>query len=128
MTLIHPRLTVLLAEDDENDVLLIRRALEKLSVVGRLITVCDGEQVLAYFKAADIYADRQRFPAPDLLLLDHRMPRVSGLDVLFWLRTQSPFKRLPVLVLSVDLTPPETAILETLNAIYCLKSASHTEL
>jgi len=128
MTAIHPRLTVLLAEDDENDIVLIRRILEKLGLLSQLLTVADGEQALTYFRALSIQGDRNRYPWPELVLLDHRMPRVSGLDVLFWLRTQALFKHLPVLILSGGLNPQERSILQRLNALHCHKSCSPGEL
>ncbi len=121
-------LTVLLAEDDDNDVILIRRAFERLGLIRRLVAVADGEQIIPYLRAEGKYADRQSFPFPDLLLLDHRMPRLSGLDVLYWLRTEPRFERLPVLVLSNGLTPDESDLVKQLNAATTLKTVEFADL
>jgi CheY-like chemotaxis protein len=128
MTAIHPRLVVLLADDDENDVLFIGRALERLGVLDRLLTVADGEEVITYFRGLDAYSDRQKYPIPDLLILDHRMPKVSGLDVLFWVRTQKLFERLPILVFTTGLPADQLRILQTLRAVFCAKTGSFPDL
>src|SRR4051794_38719486 len=118
MRSICPRLIVLLAEDDENDILFVRRALEKLGLVERLITVRDGAQVLAYFRALESGAIDPDHPAPDLLILDQNMPQVSGLDLLFWLRTQKRFESLPAMVLTTGLPPDRYKMLRRLGAVF----------
>jgi len=90
---------VLAADDSADDYLLIEqgfRNMERIRLVGR---VDDGAEVIAYLKGEGIYAARQKFPFPDLLLLDLKMPGIDGLDVLRWLQTQS-FPELVVIVLS----------------------------
>lgn len=98
--------TILLVEDDSNDVLLIRRAFRKSDVVNPIQVVGDGEEAIAYLSGRGPYADRERYPLPVLLLLDLKLPRKSGFEVLEWLRQQPGLKRLPVAVLtSSDETP-----------------------
>src|SRR5436189_6194541 len=92
---------ILLAEDDPNDVLLVQRALQRNHVANPLQVVRDGEEALAYLSGAGTFADRERYPLPVLLLMDLKMPRKSGLEVLEWLRQQTGgLRRLPVVVLT----------------------------
>jgi len=92
--------TILLAEDDPNDTLLIKRAFQKAALGEVLRTVTDGEQAIDYLRGLKEYADRVRFPLPFLLLLDLKMPATDGFEVLQWVRAQPQFKRLLVVVLT----------------------------
>jgi CheY-like chemotaxis protein len=91
---------VLLAEDNENDVLMFRRASRNAKFTNPVYVVNDGEEVIAYLKGEGKYADRRRHPLPRLLLLDIKMPRKNGFDVLEWVRTQPQFVDLEIVVLS----------------------------
>lgn len=81
---------VLIADDYEADRFflkeMIRRHAPLLEVVGE---VQDGDEVVAYLWGYGIYADRQKYPLPDLLIMDLRMPRMTGIQVLEWLKTQN---------------------------------------
>ena len=91
---------VLLVEDDPNDILLTRRAFRKAELPEPIAIVEDGEQAVAYLSATGQFADRRAHPLPDLVLLDLKLPRMSGLEVLTWLRKQPKLQRLPVIVLT----------------------------
>jgi len=105
---VNPReYVVLLADDDPNDVLLIQRAFQKTHLANPLQVVNDGEEAVAYLSGQLRYADRQRHPLPVLLLLDLKMPRKSGFEVLAWVREQPGLKRLPVVVLSSSNQNPD---------------------
>ena len=99
--------TILLAEDDANDALLIGRAFRKANVVNPIEVVGDGEVAIAYLAGHGPYADRERYPLPALMLLDLKMPRKSGLEVLRWLREQSSLRHLPVVVLTSSREPAD---------------------
>lgn len=92
--------TLLLVEDDPNDVMLFRRAKDKSKLANPLQVVEDGDAALAYLSGQGIYADRNLYPFPALMLLDLKLPRKSGLEVLEWLRQQLGINRLPVVVLT----------------------------
>jgi CheY-like chemotaxis protein len=92
--------TILLVEDDENDVMLTERAFAQAGFVNPLHVVSDGEQAIAYLGGDGRYADRQRHPLPILVLLDLKLPRVSGFEVLAWLRAAPDIRRMPVIVLT----------------------------
>jgi CheY-like chemotaxis protein len=93
----HP---VLLAENDENDILLFRRAFRLVGLKHPLLVVENGEEVLQYLAGQGPFSDRQRYPFPALLLLDLKMPKKSGFEVLEWIGSQAELRSLTVLILS----------------------------
>ncbi len=100
------RATVLLAEDDPDDVLLAQIAFEKARLANPLMVVRDGEEAIAYLKGEGIYSDREKYPLPILLLLDLKMPKLTGFQVLEWLQTQPQLSQLPVAIMtSSDFDP-----------------------
>ena len=92
--------SILLAEDSENDIIMLRRAARHARFTNPISIVNDGEEVIAYLQGDGKYADRRRYPLPGLLLLDLKMPRKNGFEVLQWLREQPQFTGLQVVVLS----------------------------
>lgn len=74
--------TILLVEDDENDVFLLTRALGKSGIASPLRVASDGQQAIDYVEGRGKFADRDEFPFPYLILLDLKLPQVKGLDVL----------------------------------------------
>jgi CheY-like chemotaxis protein len=91
---------VLLVEDDPNDVLVMRRAFLKAGLTYPLTVVDDGSKAIAYLSGQAPYQDRGRYPLPSYILLDLKMPRVSGLEILEWLRHNPNFRHTPVTMLS----------------------------
>jgi CheY-like chemotaxis protein len=92
--------TILIVEDNTTDVMLIRRAFAKLNIANPVQVVADGDRAVAYLSGQDAYADRVQFPLPAFVLLDLKLPRRSGLEVLAWLRAQDSLRRLPVVMLT----------------------------
>ena len=91
---------ILLAEDREDDILLIRKAFASAYIPNPLYFVRDGEEAIAYLRGEGTYANRAEFPLPDLLLLDLKMPRVDGFEVLQWIREQPSLSSLRIVVLT----------------------------
>ena len=91
---------ILLVEDSPDDALLIQRAFRKANLANPVELVRDGEDAVAYLSGAAPYEDRERFPLPVFMLLDLKLPRRSGLEVLAWVREQPALRRLPVVVLT----------------------------
>jgi CheY-like chemotaxis protein len=92
--------TILHVEDDADDVLLFQHACQKAGLACNLQAVRDGVEAIAYLSGSDQFSDRQRHPLPELVLLDLKLPRVNGFEVLGWMRKEDRFRRLPVVVFS----------------------------
>src|SRR5687768_4667513 len=93
---------IMLAEDDENDIALFKRAFKQADIKNPLQIVRDGEEAIAYLAGEGKFADRAEYPLPALLLLDLKMPRKSGFQVLQWVRQHPTLKTLRVLVLTTS--------------------------
>ncbi|WP_043341972.1 response regulator [Belnapia moabensis] len=91
---------VLLVEDNEDDILFVQRAFRRAKLSNALPVVEDGDAAVAYLSGQGEYADRDRHPMPTLILLDIKLPRRSGLEVLEWLRAQAGLRRIPVVMLT----------------------------
>lgn len=91
---------ILLVEDREDDIVLIRKAFSKAGLLNPLYVVRNGEEAVAYLLGDKPYANRSEYPLPDLILLDLKMPRMDGFEVLTWIRTQPGIRGLPVVVLT----------------------------
>ena len=91
---------VLLVEDDPNDVVLIQRAFRKANIVNPINIVGNGEDAIDYLAGKGKFKDRNKYPIPTLVLLDLKLPRKSGHEVLAWVRKQPKLKRLPIVVLT----------------------------
>ena len=92
--------TVLHVDDDPNDIELLRAATRRAKAQFLLHNVEDGEGAMAYLNGVGIYADRCRYPMPSLVLLDLKMPRATGLEMLKWIREHPECGNLPVVILS----------------------------
>ena len=91
---------ILLAEDEEDYVVLIKHAFSEAAIPNPLHVVWNGQEAIAYLMGTGVYANREEYPLPDLLLLDLKMPRVNGFEVLDWIRQQPSLNALRVLVLT----------------------------
>jgi CheY-like chemotaxis protein len=108
---------ILLVEDDENDALVAERALRKAGVRNSIRHVTDGEQAIHYLSGEPPYQDRTRNPLPGLILLDLKMPKFSGFDVLSWLQTRPELSSIPVVVLTGSLHPEDRKQAQRLGAV-----------
>lgn len=93
--------TVLLVEDDLNDIFLVKRAFKKARIQNPLQVVTDGSEAIDYLRGDGKYADRQVHPVPRLIVMDIKMPRKTGFEVLEWVKGQSHhLRRIPVIIVS----------------------------
>ncbi len=101
--------TFLLVEDDQNDVFLLQQQFREAPASLRLLHVSDGVEAMRYLEGQGDYADRDKFPLPDVILLDLKMPRFSGFDFLQWLHTKSSddLHLIPVVVMSSSALPED---------------------
>lgn len=95
-------ITILMADDDEDDRMLTREAMEESRVLNRLYFVEDGVQLIAYLNGSDKYADREQYPMPGLILLDLNMPRKDGREALKEIKSDPNLRRIPVVILTTS--------------------------
>jgi CheY-like chemotaxis protein len=93
-------LCILMADDCQEDVFFVQRALEKSQLQHLFYSVPDGSEAIAYLKAEGQYSDRQKFPFPNVLLCDLKMPVMDGFAVLQWLQSHPHCKVIPTIILS----------------------------
>jgi CheY-like chemotaxis protein len=91
---------ILLVDDSDNDIVLMRRAFIKARVLNPLLTIASGEEAVAYLTGTGRYANRAEYPLPGLILLDIKMQGMDGFDVLRWIRSQPGLKSLRVVMLT----------------------------
>lgn len=91
---------ILLVEDDSNDILFVQRAFQRVNSVNPIRIVKDGDSAIQYLSGEGPFADRDRNPLPALILLDLKLPRRSGIEILQWIREQPGLRRIPVVVLT----------------------------
>ena len=95
--------TILLVDDSEIDLMLLRAAFELAGCDFLLQEAHNGEEAIAYLKGEAPYSDRDKFPLPIVMLLDLNMPKVNGFEVLAWVRAQPGLKRLAIIILSASM-------------------------
>ena len=94
------RQTILVIDDDPNDQFFIRRELTKLGSHVNVTFAGDGEEAIGYLKGEGKFSDRSAFPIPSIMFLDLKMPRLTGFEVLEWLKNHETLKATPTIVLS----------------------------
>lgn len=111
--------TILLVEDESSDAALLLRGFEKAKVLNPIIHLTNGDEALGYLAGVRQYADRRKYPLPALILLDLKLPGMTGIQLLQWMRVQGEIKRIPVVVLTSNDDP------DTINAAYDLGANSY---
>ncbi len=91
---------ILIVEDNPDDILLLQRAFKKARIANPIYVANDGEEAIAYLSGKRKYGNREDFPLPVLVLLDLKLPRKSGFEVLEWVRRQNGLRRIPIVVLT----------------------------
>lgn len=100
--------TVLLVEDDLNDIFLVKRAFKMAHVQNPLQVVTDGQEAVAYLRGDGKYADRATYSLPKLIVTDIKMPRISGFEMIEWVKTQhGALRRIPIIVVSSSEDPSD---------------------
>jgi CheY-like chemotaxis protein len=101
-----PNVTILIAEDSEDDRFMYARALEKIGFKNVKFTV-DGEDAIAYLKAEGKYANRNEYPFPDWLIVDLKMPRKGGFEVIQWVRSHPECGVIPTIIMTSSIIPAD---------------------
>ncbi len=104
----NKQFSVLLVEDDLNDIFLVKRAFKLAAIQNPLQVVTDGQEAINYLRGEGKYADRVAYPLPMLMVMDIKMPRLTGFEVLEWVKGNSkPLRRIPVVVVSSSDNPAD---------------------
>jgi CheY-like chemotaxis protein len=129
---LQPAKIVLYIEDDVDDRFIVERTVRRLCLHLDLRFAVDGQQAVEWLRGDGIHADRNAHPLPDLVLFDLKMPRLDGLQLLRWVRSQPQFETLKMIVYSGSVLPNVAELCKELGASeYISKnqnSAALTEL
>src|SRR5258706_11493205 len=107
---------ILVAEDEDVDIFLLRRAFRRAGLLHNLVDVGDGEETIQYLTGCPPFEDRVKYPFPQLLLLDLKMPKLNGFDVLAWLAGRPDMHDLPAVVLTSSPFESDVRMAEKLGA------------
>jgi CheY-like chemotaxis protein len=120
---------ILLLEDDENDVLIFKKALQKAGIANPVYRVKDGQEGIHYMAGDGEFSDRQRFPLPKVIICDLKMPRKTGLEFLAWLKKNPRLMVIPTIVLTSSQEDRDIANAYVLGAnTYFIKPATFLEM
>ncbi len=121
--------TVMLVDDDLNDAFLIESALRQAQLPLAFTHLTNGQRALDYLQGISPYSAREQYPLPHLVLLDLKLPRKSGFEVLTWIRRQDTFAALPVVILSSSDELSDIQRCKTLGATaYLTKTTDYTNV
>lgn len=124
-----PQKTLLIVEDNDDDANLMKRAIGTIGLDLRIQLACNGQEAIDYLAGLREYANRDLYPSPDLVFLDLKMPRLSGFDVLRWVRHTATTRRLIVIVLTSSNQPSDIQQAFELGAnSYVVKPSTFAEL
>lgn len=102
MTSANGPLTVLVVDDDEDDRMIIERALKQHRGQIGVVSVNDGQELVDYLRRDGPYSDTRNYPRPTLILLDLNMPRMNGLEALRFIKSDPDLRRIPVVILTTS--------------------------
>ena len=98
----HKSIVILMAEDNEDDFILTKRAFEKNKILNPLICVKDGQELLDYLQRKGSYTDENKYPTPGLILLDLNMPRMDGRVALNLIKKDEKLRKIPIIVMTTS--------------------------
>jgi CheY-like chemotaxis protein len=125
----HQPPTILIVDDDENDISLTQRAFSRINVHCTFQVLNNGQEAVDYLGGHGPYADRRKYPLPMMLLMDLKMPIMDGFEVLAWLRGRPGLKVIPAVVLSSSDSPADVTRAYELGAnSFMAKSVNYDEL
>ncbi|HXF09639.1 MAG TPA: response regulator [Desulfuromonadaceae bacterium] len=121
--------SILLVEDEENDAMLLKMAFKRNNVQNPIQWVRDGSEAVAYLNGEGAYADREKHPFPEVLILDLKMPRMTGLELLSWIQERPALRIIPTIVMTSSRQDPDIQKAYEMGAnTYMIKPSSFDEL
>ena len=112
---------ILHLDDDLDDVYFLKHAYKRAGIARPLLAVSDGQEAINYLEGAARSQSKSGYPLVSLVLLDLKLPRVSGLEVIRWIRSRPALEALPVIVLTSSEYPPDLERARALGANACLQ-------
>ncbi|MGP8090609.1 MAG: response regulator, partial [Syntrophobacteraceae bacterium] len=112
----NPSLIVLMADDDEDDCLLVESAFKETDLVHELRFVGDGRELLDYLYNEGDFSDLEKYPRPNLILLDLNMPRIDGREALAIIKSDPRLQNIPILILTTSREERDIALAEGAGA------------
>lgn len=106
-------ITILIAEDDEDDIFLINEAFEESKLSNQVVFVNNGIELLDYLRRENEYSDENKYPKPDIILLDLNMPKMDGREALKIMKSDPEIRSIPVTVLTTS--KADADIIESYN-------------
>ncbi|MEX2381597.1 MAG: response regulator [Opitutales bacterium] len=120
---------ILYAEDDPNDAFFFATAIRRAAIPMTVFIVDDGQSAIDWLAGQGAFADRRKYPLPSMLVLDLKMPRKCGFEVLEWVRNQKHLENLPVIILSSSGETQDKEKAKALGATdYFVKTATAREI
>ena len=117
--------TILLVEDEPDDRLFFTRAARKAGITEPVQSASDGQEAIDYITGAGVFADRSRYPLPNLVVLDLKLPLATGFEVLGTIRQRADTRHLPVVMLTSSQSEADIAQAYSLGANgYLVKPSS----
>jgi CheY-like chemotaxis protein len=116
-----------LVEDERNDVFFMKRAVTQAGLLDGFQVAEDGQAAIDYLSGVREFADRERFPLPSVVLLDLKLPHVSGLDVLKWMREQPELRTMTVIICTSSQLPHDIEAAYRLGANSYLVKPVHLD-
>src|SRR6267154_96174 len=106
--MVNTQFSVLVVEVNKNDIFLVKRAFKRARLQNPLQVVTDGQEAIHYLRGAGKYADRETYPLPTLIVMDIKMPRKTGFEVLEWVKGgERPLRRMPIVIVSSSDNPSD---------------------
>lgn len=125
---INERFTILIVEDNAEEVILLQKAFKRAALDISVQFVVNGEEAIDYLSGSDKYRDRYSFPEPDLVIMDLKMPRKGGFEVLEWFRNLQEGALIPIVVLTASSRDADVQRAYTLGAnSYFIKPSNFDE-
>jgi CheY-like chemotaxis protein len=124
----NPSLPLLLVDDSEDDIFFAKQAIREAQILNPVQTAVDGQDAIDFLSGAGRFENRAAFPLPALMLLDLKMPRKSGLEVLQWVREQPTLSAMVIVILTSSLEHSDIQKAYQLGANSFLQKPSNTRV
>lgn len=121
-------ISILLVDDNEDDIFFAKHALREAQITNPYKAATDGQEAIDYLSGVGKFTDRAQFPLPGVMLLDLKMPRKTGFEVLQWVRGEAHLRTLPIIILTTSCETSDIRRAYELGANSYLQKPSNTKV